>query len=417
MIEKINAIKNAVGGDKIKALQMFPELKRILRYACDPFKKFYMTAPAAYGQMDFQATDLSHFELLDCLHNRELSGQAAFEKVCDHIGASTYESAEVFKMILNKDLRCGINVKTINKAFPDLIPLTYDGSANPDIMLLKDLEDARCKWPMMAAVKKDGVRARYAGKMMSRSKHKLIGHDHIEEELSQYPHEFDGELCIPGEIFDVASGLIRNKKPTPNSVYFIFDAPSFPGTKKERHEWLKNNLIETDCVKLLKHFTLYCTDAKNNFYHEALRAGEEGIVVYDPDSLYEDKRSYDWMREVPLKNEDCKVVGFFEGKGKHAGSLGGIIVDYKGHEVKVGTGFKEKDIENYSDIRYVTLNNPNLLGTKYSDILENTQNIRQYIWDNKSIFEGAIAKCEFKEETKAGSMRQPRFKIWRWDKI
>ena len=139
---------------------------------------------------------------------------------------------------------------------------------------------------------------------------------------------------------------------------------------------------------------------------------EECLVIYDADSYYEDKRSYDWMRLVPIATEDCKVIGFFEGKGKHADSLGGIIVDYKGHEVKVGTGFKEKFIAKDS----LNLNKIESVNPKYRRISVNEQNIRQYIWDNKELFLGAIAECEYKEKTKAGSMRQPRFKRWRWDK-
>jgi len=391
MLNLIKEIETAIGNNKIEVMKKYPQLKKILRYAYDPFKKYYISAPDIYGTPSENYSLDEAFILLDNLSSRSISGQAATDAVENMIYSLMPFTAELFKMILNKDLRSGINIKSINKAWPELIPLTFDGSIKPDVMLLKTFNPKKAKYPLMAAVKKDGVRGLYTTTMLSRQGKKLIGHDHIEEWLENFGKEFDGELCIPGAIFDVASGLIRNSKPTPESVYWIFDCPSLPGSKRERWNWLAGFFDETVFIKLIPHYTIFNEAQLMLFYEQALSNGEEGIVVYDPDDIYEDKRSWSWMRLVPLKQADCEVIGFYEGKGKHAGSLGGIIVDYKGHEVKVGAGFKEK-------------------------ISDTVRWIRQHIWDNKSQFLGAIAQCEFKEETKAGSMRQPRFKRWRFDK-
>jgi len=391
MLNIIKEIQNATGNDKIKVMKKYPELKEILIATYDPFKKYYITAPEISGTNKGCNLHLATKSLLADLSSRELSGNLAYESVCNHITTLNPDHAEVFKMIINKDLRAGINIKSINKAWPGLIHLTFDGSIKPDIMLLRTFNPKKAKYPLMVAVKKDGVRGLYTTTMLSRPGHKLIGHDHIEEQLEEYSKDFDGELCVPGKIFDVASGLIRNDKSTPESVYWIFDCPSLSGTKRERWNWLSNHFCETFSVKLISHYTVFNEEQLMKFYKWSLFKGEEGIVIYDPDDIYEDKRSYSWMRLVPLKQADCVVIGFYEGKGKHAGSLGGIIIDYKGHEVRVGTGFKEK----------------------ISDTVRWT---RQYIWDNQRIFLGAIVQIEFKEETKAGSMRQPRFKRWRFDK-
>lgn len=394
MLNKIRKIKEAIGTDKIRVMREYPELKELLRYAYDPFKKYYITAPDMNGKINGCNIYLGTKSLLDDLISRAISGNLAIEAVCDHIHILNPDSVEVFKMIINKDLRAGINIKSINKAWPGLIPLTFDGSIKPDIMLLKTFDPKKVKYPCLAAVKKDGVRGLYTTTMLSRQGHKLIGHDHIEEQVEEYAKDFDGELCVPGKIFDIASGLIRNDQPTPESIYWIFDAPSVPGDKQQRYNWLRNNFKNTNFVKLIPHYKFELETQLLEFYHCALVQGEEGIVIYDPNDIYENKRSYSWMRLVPKKQADCKVIGFYEGKGKLAGSLGGIIVDYKGHEVRVGTGFVEK----------------------FNIKLSNEYRLRSYIWENKDLFIGVIAQIEFKEETKAGSMRQPRFKYWRFDK-
>lgn len=394
MLNKIIEIREAIGQDKIEVIRKYPELKKILKYAYDPFKKYYIIAPELDGTFNGSDIDSATKILLDDLSTRELSGQAALEAVCDHICTLNPNSAEVFKMIINKDLRAGINIKSINKAWPGLISLTFDDSEKPAVMLLKTFDPKKVKYPCLVAGKKDGVRGLYTTTMLSRQGHRLIGHDHIEEQIRNYGENFDGELCIPGEIFDIASGQIRDSNPTPESVYWIFDCPSVPGTKLERYNWLLKNVTETDTIRLIPHWLIYSENHLMDFYECVLNQDEEGIVIYDPEDIYEDKRSYSWMRLVPKKQADCRVIGFFEGRGKHTRSLGGIIVDYKGHEVKVGSGFIEK----------ISSKNPSMY------------KIRSFIWGNKELFLGAIAQCEFKEETKASSMRQPIFKRWRFDK-
>lgn len=417
MLNKIKEIAKAKGNDKIKVMKQYPELQKVLLYAYDPFKKYHMTAPPVFGNKNctngFQP--IHTFDILNDIFLRRITGQTALEVVSDHIVTMDPDSAEIFKMIINKDFRCGINVKTINKAFSGLIPLTHTGVEKPAIMLLKNFDKKKAKFPLLAAVKKDGVRARYVnGSLISRQGHPFAGLEHIEAELERYDGtEFDGELCVPGEIFDVASGMIRSHDDTPEAVYWIFDAPSLPGTKVQRWSCLCDLFKRSGCTHLITHHKINNLTILHSVYTWSInKQNEEGIVVYDPNSFYEDKRSYDWMRIVPLKTADCKVIGFFEGKGKHKNSLGGIIVDYKGHEVKVGTGFKEK-----VDPEFLHCNmNAKTQEGNAAKIKHDFRNVRSFIWEHKELFLEVIAECEFKEETKAGSMRQPRFKRWRWDK-
>jgi DNA ligase-1 len=383
MLNKINDIAQAKGNDKIKVLKKYPELKQVLLYAYDPSRKYYMTASESYDYNSIPDEPLNmsyYFEILDKLSGRILSGGTAVTELSYIIRNLPPDDAEVFKRILNKDLRCGINLATIEAAWPGLIP-----KMKPSCMLLKTYKPEKVKFPCLAAVKKDGVRGRWLiSRMATRQGKPIIGIDHITDELNKYSIEFDGELCVPNTDFDTASGLIRSLNPTPEAVYYIFDSPSLGGTKQNRYSALISLFKETQYIKLIPHYLITNQDKLYYYYNESIKHGEEGIVIYDPDSLYEDKRSYDWMRMVPIKTADCVVIGFFEGKGKHANRLGGIIVDFEGHEVRVGTGFSDEQ--------------------------------REDIWMDKSTYDGVIAELEFKEKTKAGSLRQPRFKTFRWDK-
>ena len=326
-------------------------------------------------------------DILKALNDRSLSGNEAKERVSEFLCDLKEEWSEVFAGIVNKDLKLDLGVKSINKVFPGLIPLTEDGDLTIPIMLLKTYNKKKTTLPLLAAPKLDGVRGRFFnGKIYSRSRKRIIGLDHIEEELSKLGNDFDGEIIVPKAIFDDSSGLIRNKKPVPEAEIHIFDIPDPNFDKKTRlHLMNDGRFHETaSCIKIIKHKWIDYERELEQYYQSQLKLGYEGIVLYNPNSLYQDKRSYDWMRLVPLNNVDVECTGIFEGSGKYEFNAGGIYVDFNGVEVKVGTGFSDGD--------------------------------RKKMWEDQNHYIGLIAEIEFKEVTKKGSMRQPRFKCWRLEK-
>lgn len=428
MLNLINEIEKASGNEKLEILKQHPELKEIFEWAYNPFKKYHMTSPGLEGKGDSISVDFDGvFEefkvILGRLTRRALSGHQAEETVQDYIFELDPDSAILFQRILDKDLRCGVSLGSIRKVWPDLIPVNYDGSDSFRVMFVKNFDPKKQKYPCLVAPKLDGVRGRGVSKIYSRQKKEFVGLDHIETFLDQLcdrlgiPNDFDGEVTVPGMAFDKASGLIRSDNPTPEAVFNIFDYPGDKRTKKLRLNRLENIILlgnNPTPVRIIEHEWCYDETDLMIAYDNYLSDGYEGIVTYDPDSEYEDhsptRRTDSWMRIVPLKTADCKVIGFFEGKKgtKLEGSLGGIIVDYKGHEVRVGSGFAEVTWDNLQKAKKQKMNGPMLQ--------DYTRTVRSYIWGHQEEFLGMIAECEFKEETKKGSMRQPRFKGWRYDK-
>jgi len=110
----------------------------------------------------------------------------------------------------------------------------------------------------------------------------------------------------------------------------------------------------------------------------------EGAIVKPLDGIYQKKRSHSQLKMKAEETEDLRVVGAFEGEGKYAGKLGGLIVDRNGIEVRVGGGF--------SDVQ------------------------REEIWNDQPAYIGRLMEVEYHEVTPDGSLRHPRFKRWRDDK-
>ena len=193
------------------------------------------------------------------------------------------------------------------------------------------------------------------------------------------------ELLIPGQKFDDVSGQIRSHNPTPDAVYFVFDIPDYPAGKEERYCYIAlHEACDTKSVSYIPSHKVYDENWLHEIHEKFIDNGEEGSVICDPAGEYEFKRSWGWMKLVPVLTEDLPVVAFFEGTGKNKGKLGGIVVEFKSVRVPVGTGFTDEQ--------------------------------RTVVWDNSVEYLGKTAEVEYKEVSKFGSLRQPRFKCWRWDK-
>lgn len=97
---------------------------------------------------------------------------------------------------------------------------------------------------------------------------------------------------------------------------------------------------------------------------------------------YETKRTKNLLKVKAMQDCDLKIIGFEEGTGKNKGTLGAVIVDYKGFKVKVGSGFTDKD--------------------------------REYFWNNATKLLGRVITVQYFEETtnKKGDSSSLRFPVF-----
>ena len=63
------------------------------------------------------------------------------------------------------------------------------------------------------------------------------------------------------------------------------------------------------------------------FNTQAILDGYEGIIIKDPDSFYECKRSTTWLKLKPVIEISLKVTSYEEGSGRNIGKLGAIIAE------------------------------------------------------------------------------------------
>lgn len=87
-------------------------------------------------------------------------------------------------------------------------------------------------------------------------------------------------------------------------------------------------------------------------FKQYLEKGCEGLILKSGSHYYEPKRSENWIKFKGLNECDMKVVGWYKGKPHtKREAFGGFVVESEDGIIKVeiGTGFKDKEIEMYSE--------------------------------------------------------------------
>jgi len=317
----------------------------------------------------------SFWKIAQQLSERTLTGDAARVAI-NHLRMNAREDEwnKWYRLILIKDLRCGVSEKTINKMVEKtnaqyVIPvfscqLAHD-SAN---------HESKVQGSRLLEVKLDGVRvitiAYPSGHVdqYSRNGKELVNFPHIKEQFSRHakylqePMVFDGEV-MSSSFQDLMKQVHRKSDVQSNdAVLNLFDIISLREfkagkgtvTQRERtnalkiwHDPLKEfmpnvtvvgqELVDLDSSVGQARFKMINT--------QAVAGGYEGIMIKDPDAVYECKRSVAWLKLKPFIEVSLTVVALEEGTGKNAGKLGALVCegndDGKFIRVNVGSGLTD----------------------------------------------------------------------------
>lgn len=87
-----------------------------------------------------------------------------------------------------------------------------------------------------------------------------------------------------------------------------------------------------------------CTSEKKAFIFEAdiVANGGEGVMLCNPNSLYIHARSANLLKIKSFSDSEAVVVGYKDGKGKHAGACGALEMEMNGAHFKIGTGLTDE---------------------------------------------------------------------------
>ena len=394
-------------------------IKQYLKIAYDPYTVFGISTKKLSKMA--RPIDWFHaatvFELFDYLttHN---TGTLEDIAACQEMMFCAAELDGTLECLLSdlicKDLSIGCDAKTINSVIPGLIP-TFN------VMLAEKYFDkpervegkrfaltTKIDGGRIIALKENGSVSFY-----TRAGQRYEGLVDLEKDMTELLPDgicLDGEITllnnkgIPSkEVYKQAMKITRKDGEKHGVKMLVFD---FMSAEQFRNQYCpsdwsaRRTTVDAifGCAKQpLKYFellpVLYCgtdTTMITKFLDEAIADDQEGVMINICDAPYEFKRTTNLLKVKKMQTMDLQIVGFEEGSGKYANTLGAILVRYKnGNVVKVGSGF--------------------------------TDWLRSEVWNNRSKYLDVICEIQYFEETTnqdgGESLRFPIFKDFRYDKV
>jgi DNA ligase-1 len=354
------------------------------RLALDPMITFGLKQIPEKKDEDGPGLDWDSFNIIvERLRNRNLTGNAARDAVDALVKQATQtEWNGWYRRILIKDLRCGTSEKTINK----VVEKKYSQYAIPifGCQLAHDSanHESKVTGEKLIEVKLDGVRVITIvypdGRvdMFSRNGKELVNFPHVQKQFEfiakigcfSEPMVFDGEI-MSGTFQDLMKQIHRKSSATANdAVLNVFDFMSLAefeaggsdSTQIQRSSLLDNwyEFYGEQCpnvtVVAQELVDLDTAEGQTRYKEinaQAIAGGYEGIMLKDPNAIYECKRSVAWLKLKPFIEVSLEVVNVEEGTGKNLGRLGAVVCkgidDGKEISVNVGSGFTDSDRDSF----------------------------------------------------------------------
>lgn len=315
-------------------------------------------------------------QLATALSERQLTGNDAQTAIAHARMKATQEQWNYwFRRILIKDMRAGFSEKTINKVVENdfknyaisqfSVQLAHD-SAN---------HESKVSGEKLIEVKLDGVRViaivypTGVVSLFSRNGKSLDNFPLVEQQLASHAGSFTEPTVLDGEIMsasfqDLMKQIHRKSDAqADDAVLNLFDVITLAEFKlgQGQHRQIDRS------VSLLAWYNQFKDHMPNvtvvgqelvdlstdlgqkrfkQINSDAVAGGYEGLLIKDPEAVYQCKRSVAWLKKKPVISVDLKVVALEEGTGKNVGVLGALVcegVDQdKSIKVNVGSGLTDQ---------------------------------------------------------------------------
>jgi len=355
------------------------ELFEGFRMAFDAMTTFGVKKVPLHGGGEGQGLPWSAFkELARALAQRELTGHAARDAIELALSAATKNQwNDWYRLILIKDLKCGVSEVTVNKVLKgrfskiNAIPvfetmLAHDGANHEKKIVGRKLLEPKL----------DGVRVitvvnvdNKTAVMYSRNGKLLENFGHITSSIEANIALFDRSMVLDGEMvsssFQALMKQVHRKSDADASdarlmLFDVLPLIEFQAGKsilyqKKRSDQLRSmkatfeTIGSIDIIPQIEvDLDSYVGELEFKQYNkDAIEAGYEGIMIKDVNAVYECKRTVSWLKMKPFIEVSLEITDVEEGTGKNEGRLGALVCsgvdDEKTIVVNVGSGFTDAD--------------------------------------------------------------------------
>ena len=374
-------------------------LREVIRLALCPFTQFYQRKIPAYETDGTNANLEAILPALYDLSSRQVTGNAAIEYLRMLLASLNEDDAKVLERIIQKDLKCGVQVSTANDVWMGLIKEYPCMLCSPFEQKLVD----KIKFPAYAQMKMDGMRFNAIvrdGKCEFRSRNgkEILLLGNLEQEFISLAGNvdcvFDGELLV---MFDgdhqfadrqTGNGILNKANKGTISVAeaamvhasvwdlipYVQFADGYCQTPYSKRFSTLESLVSNQKSEGKKIWTVTSTivetqEQAQEIFQDYLASGYEGIILKDGNGVWEDKRA---KHQIKFKGElecDLRIVGVEGGSGKYEGMLGNLICESLDGVIKVNVGSGFNDLQRKTLIKEKILDK--IVAIKYNSRIKN----------------------------------------------
>ncbi len=431
IIRRLESTNSRLDKEQILEAAVDEGLEEFFRGVClalNPLNTFYIKKVPFKAEAEGQGLPWEAFlKLQGQLVARELTGHDARDAVqlaCDV--ATQQQWNDWYRRILQKDLKCGVSEKTVNKVCKRK-GVPHWGVPVFSCQLAHDAanHEKKVTGKKQVEIKLDGVRVitmithdaselGWKVEMFSRNGKRFENFGHIEREIEAvirdypppYPLMLDGEV-MSANFQDLMKQVHRKENvAADDAVLHLFDTVPYNswrngGWNQSQHfrseitrAWVEDHQDVLKHVKALEwEMVDLDTEAGRSRFVElnrrAIDGGFEGLMIKDADAPYENKRTHSWLKQKPFVEVSLRIDDTEEGTGRNEGRLGAFVCSgsEEGKEIRVnvGSGFSDQQ--------------------------------RTEFWENRDNLPGSIvevrADAVSRNQDGTYSLRFPRFKTFR----
>ena len=323
---------------------------------------------------------------LEILGEGTIRGNEAHQFVYNHLKHLDNDNKEIFLNVLGRDLKIGLNVKSINKVFKNLIP-------KPNYMRCAVLSEKTLKkinFPAFIQLKMDGTYreihvadGQVTGKTRS-------GEEYFNpvlfKEMENFPNGYyTGELTIEGESRFTGNGLINSLNPPYEKITFtvwdyLTDEDYLEKSKTPYYSRFESlsDIIEKhnfNRVKLVPNHEVNSIDEALKYVSDWMEQGLEGGVLKDKNNVFKNGTSGTQLKIKLKVDAEMRITGFTDGTigTKREGKIGAIQFSNDEGTIKGQcSGFSDEELDLF------TKNKDNLIGriisVEFNDLVKSENN-------------------------------------------
>lgn len=386
------------------------DLEKVLKYTYDKVDFTYGVTPTTV--LDFNSNEYSDkemFEVLDILNRREATGHKALALAKNFYESCDKTIKDLFLKILDRDLKIGVNEKTLNKVFKGIVPKpNYERC---DILNEKTLK--KFTFPGFIQLKCDGTyREAYIHNGIVEFKTRS-GESYknpvLEEILKTLPEGYYlGEFTLgradnPDANRAEGNGNINSDNPDFNNIHYTIwdylteDEYTLKDSKRgydERFETLTKTLetLNSSLVHVVPSLRVNNINDALNVTSDWMNKGLEGGVLKSSKMKFKNGTSKEQLKIKLKVDVEVRCTGFLEGTK--------------------GTKYEGKN-------KVITFENDE--GTIKGQCSGMTDSMVEEVTKNPEKYIGKVLSVQFNDLTKAEghefyALSHPRFAEWRDDK-